>query len=193
MMDDLLFNVYERAEKGNKVRKRGEIPCVIYGDDTYKAISSKMTKKEMYRLLGYPKNSIISLNLNGDIKTCIVKETQKDIYGKVAHIDFQTIRKGEVVKLGIPITFVGQDALAAKSLLLETFVSEVELQGEPNKFPPHIEVNVSNLQAGNRIYIRDLPIPKDVVVEENEDLEIAKIDSIIYESDSDDNNTTTVE
>ena len=77
--------------------------------------------------------------------------------------------------------------------MLETFVSEVELQGEPNKFPPHIEVNVSNLQAGNRIYIRDLPIPKDVVVEENEDLEIAKIDSIIYESDSDDNNTTTVE
>lgn len=189
IMEKLLFNVYERLEKGRKVRKHGEIPCVIYGEDSHKTISAKMSKKEMYRMLGYPKSSVISLDLNGDIKKCIVKEIQKDIYGKVAHIDFQCIRKGELVRLRIPLTFVGQGALESKGLLLETFISEVELQGEPSKFPRHIEVDVSQLNSGSQVFVRDLPIPNDVTLDTNEDLSVAKIDSINYADESDEETT----
>ena len=50
-MDDLVFNICERSEKGSKVRKNGEIPCIVYGNDHHKSLSAKITKKEMIRLL----------------------------------------------------------------------------------------------------------------------------------------------
>ena len=48
---------------------------------------------------------------------------QQDPFGKVIHIDFQSVSKGEVVKLKIPIVFTGQDVIEANGLLLESFVN----------------------------------------------------------------------
>ena len=45
-MDNLVFNICERSEKGSKVRKNGEIPCIVYGDNHHKSLAAKMTKKE---------------------------------------------------------------------------------------------------------------------------------------------------
>lgn len=175
VMDNLVFNICERSEKGNKLRRNGEIPCIIYGNDRNKSLAVKMTKKEMIRLLKYPKSSIVSLRLNGVLKKCIVKEMQQDAFGKIIHIDFQSISKGELVKLKIPVIFYGQEALEAKGLLLESFVNEVELQGEVGKFPDNISIDVSKLEEGNQILVRDLPISKDMVIEGNVDLAVAKI------------------
>ena len=174
-MDDLVFNICERSEKGSKVRKNGEIPCIVYGNDHHKSLSAKITKKEMISLLRYPKSSVVSLNLNGDFKKCIVKEMQQDAFGKIIHIDFQSINKGDLVKLKIPISFVGQETLLSKSLLLESFITEVELQGEPDKFPNNITVDVSKLEEGSQIFIKDLSIPNEIVLESNKDLAVAKI------------------
>ena len=52
------------------------------------------------------KKKIESLKLNGNLKKCIVKEMQQDPFGKIIHIDFQSINKGDVVKLKIPVNFV---------------------------------------------------------------------------------------
>ena len=174
-MDNLVFNISERCENGKRVRMNGQIPCIIYGRDLNKALSAKITKRELIRLLGYPKSSVVSLNLNGDYKKCIVKEMQKDPFGKIIHIDFQSISKGELVKLKIPVIFYGQEALEAKGLLLESFVNEVELQGVVGKFPDNISIDVSKLEEGNQILVRDLPISKDMVIEGNVDLAVAKI------------------
>ena len=175
VMDNLVFNICERSEKGNKLRRNGEIPCIIYGNDPSKSLAAKMTKKEMIRLLKYPKSSIVSLRLNGVLKKCIVKEMQQDAFGKIIHIDFQSINKGDVVKLKIPVNFVGQEALDSKGLLLESFITDVELQGEADKFPDTLTVDVSKLEEGSQIFIKDLSIPSEIVLESNGDLAVAKI------------------
>ena len=175
-MDNLVFNICERNEKGSKLlRRNGEIPCIIYGNDRSKSLAVKITKKEMIRLLKYPKSSIISLKLNGILKKCIVKEMQQDAFGKIIHIDFQSINKGDVVKLKIPVNFVGQEALDSKGLLLESFITDVELQGEADKFPDTLTVDVSKLEEGSQIFIKDLSIPSEIVLESNGDLAVAKI------------------
>lgn len=117
-MDNLVFNVSERNEKGKKARMNGQIPCIIYGNELKESIPGEITKRELIRLLSCPKSSVISLKLNGAYKKCIVKEMQQDPFGKVIHIDFQSVSKGEVVKLKIPIVFTGQDVIEANGLLL---------------------------------------------------------------------------
>ena len=188
-MDNLVFNICERSEKGSKVRKNGEIPCIVYGDNHHKSLAAKMTKKEIIRLLRYPKSSIVSLKLNRSLKKCIVKEMQQDPFGKIIHIDFQSINKGDIVKLKIPVNFVGQEVLASKNLLLESFITDVELQGEADKFPENLLVDVSNLEEGNQIFIRDLAIPSEMVLESNRDLAMAKISYNSNNKESDEETT----
>lgn len=190
LMDNLVFNICERSEKGSKLRRNGEIPCIIYGNDRNKSLAVKMTKKEMIRLLKYPKSSIVSLKLNGILKKCIVKETQQDAFGKIIHIDFQSINKGDVVKLKIPVNFVGQEGLESKGLLLESFITDVELQGEVDKFPDVLTVDLSNLEEGSQIFIKDLSIPSEIVLESNADLAVAKIS---YNSSNKDENEEQIE
>ena len=164
-MDNLVFNVSERTEKGKKARMNGQIPCIIYGKELKESLLGEITKREL----------IISLKLNGAYKKCIVKEMQQDSFGKVIHIDFQSVSKGEVVKLKIPIVFTGQDVIEANGLLLESFVTEIELQGEPGTFPENISVDVSKLSQGNQLLVKDLNIPSNMVVETNEYLAVARV------------------
>lgn len=174
-MDNLVFNICERSGKGSKLRRNGEIPCIIYEEDRSKSLAVKMTKKEMFRLLKYPKSSIVSLKLNGILKKCIVKEMQQNTFGKIIHIDFQSINKGDIVKLKIPVIFTGQEALSFRGLLLEVFLTDIELQGEADKFPDTLTVDVSKLEEGSQIFIRDLSIPTEISLESNLELAVAKI------------------
>lgn len=92
-MQNLVFDISERTEKGKKVRTKGEVPCVIYGESLDKSISCKIPRKEMLKLLSSPKNSVLSLNLDGTIEKCVLKEVQRDTFGEIIHLDFQYVRK----------------------------------------------------------------------------------------------------
>ena len=65
--------------------------------------------------------------------------------------------------------------LESKGLLLESFITEIELQGEPGKFPENINVDVSKFEEGSQIFVRDLNISDEIILETNKDLAIAKI------------------
>lgn len=175
-MSNRAFNISDRNENVKKVRQNGEIPCVIYGDDLDSPISAKMARRDVDKLLNCPKSSIVALSLNGKIENCVVKELQKDSYGKVIHIDFQNVRKDEKIKLKIPVTFVGEGMLESRRLLLETFLTEIELHGEADKFPENIELDVSKLEFGSKVLASDLPIPEGIELGIDEDTMIAKVD-----------------
>ena len=176
IMESIAFNISERNEKGKKVRRNGEIPCIVYGEDILKSTSAKMSKRDVNELLTYPKSSMFSLNLNGKVENCVVKELQKDNFGKVIHIDFQNVRKDEKIKLKIPVTFLGEGMLESKQLLLETFLNEIELHGEVDKLPAEIEFDASNLEYGNKVCAKDLTLPEGIELGVDEDLVIAKVE-----------------
>ena len=153
-MESVVFNVSERNEKGKKVRMHGEVPAVLYGSHLDNTVSIKITRKDMYKLLTLAKSSILSLKLNGHIENCVVKELQKDSFGKVIHIDFQDIKKDEKIKMKIPVVFDGQSTLEGRQLLLEVLISEVELYGEADKLPENIKCNVGELNIGDKVRVK---------------------------------------
>ena len=174
-MESVVFNVSERNEKGKKVRMHGEVPAVLYGSHLDNTVSIKITRKDMYKLLTLAKSSILSLKLNGHIENCVVKELQKDSFGKVIHIDFQDIKKDEKIKMKIPVVFDGQSTLEGRQLLLEVLISEVELYGEADKLPENIKCNVGELNIGDKIFIKDLVIPEGMRLDVDENAIVATI------------------
>ena len=185
-MESIVFNVSERNEKGKKVRMHGEVPAVLYGSHLDNTVSIKITRKDMYKLLTLAKSSILSLKLNGPIENCVVKELQKDSFGKVIHIDFQDIKKDEKIKMKIPVVFDGQSTLEGRQLLLEVLISEVELYGEADKLPENIKCNVGELNIGDKIFIKDLVIPEGMRLDVDENAIVATIaDNSALDTDED--------
>ena len=186
IVESIVFNVSERNEKGKKVRMHGEVPAVLYGSHLDNTVSIKITRKDMYKLLTLAKSSILSLKLNGHIENCVVKELQKDSFGKVIHIDFQDIKKDEKIKMKIPVVFDGQSTLEGRQLLLEVLISEVELYGEADKLPENIKCNVGELNIGDKIFIKDLVIPEGVRLDVDENAIVATIaDNSAVDTDED--------
>ena len=184
-MESIVLNVSERNEKGKKVRMHGEVPAVLYGSHLDNTVSIKITRKDMYKLLTLAKSSILSLKLNGHIENCVVKELQKDSFGKVIHIDFQDIKKDEKIKMKIPVVFDGQSTLEGRQLLLEVLISEVELYGEADKLPENIKCNVGELNIGDK-FIKDLVIPEGMRLDVDENAIVATIaDNSAVDTDED--------
>ena len=185
-MESIVLNVSERNEKGKKVRMHGEVPAVLYGSHLDNTVSIKITRKDMYKLLTLAKSSILSLKLNGHIENCVVKELQKDSFGKVIHIDFQDIKKDEKIKMKIPVVFDGQSTLEGRQLLLEVLISEVELYGEADKLPENIKCNVGELNIGDKIFFKDLVITEGMRLDVDENAIVATIaDNSAVDTDED--------
>jgi len=166
-MENLAFNVSERLsdEKAKLLRQNGQVPCIIYGASLEEAISVKITKKELQKLISSnTSSSLIPLNLNGQAKTCVVKELQKDPYGKVIHVDFQSVNKNDVLKLKIPVNFFGEESLDIKKLILETFLHELEVQGVASNMPETLEFNVGNMDFEDKVHAKDIKIPEGILL-----------------------------
>lgn len=181
-MQNLVFDISERTEKGKKVRTKGEVPCVIYGESLDKSISCKIPRKEMLKLLSSPKNSVLSLNLDGTIEKCVLKEVQRDTFGEIIHLDFQYVRKGDTIKLKVPVSYTGQGFLESKGLLLESIVSEVQLQGHPEEIPENIKVDVYGLNYGDEIFAKDFSIPAVLKSDVSDDTLVARVVALVSES-----------
>ena len=120
-MQNAVFNITERTEKGKKVRMKGEVPAIMYGQSLEKPIPCQITKRELIDLLASD-SSVLSLKLNDKVENCVLKEVQRDAFGNIVHLDFQYVKKGDSVKLKVPVRFAGTESLDARRLLLDDIV-----------------------------------------------------------------------
>ncbi len=153
-MKSTTFKVYERSSKENlkKLRNLGEIPCVIYGEFLEEPISAKMNKTELLKMLkGSFSGSIIPIDMEGKTLNCVVKDIQKNNLHEIIHFDLQYVKPNEVIKLTIPINYIGQ------------------------KIPEYIEVNVANMQFNDKLLAKDINIPSEVTLLTPEDTILAVV------------------
>ena len=176
-MQNAVFNITERTEKGKKLRMKGEVPAIMYGQSLEKPIPCQITKRELIDLLASD-SSVLSLKLNDKVENCVLKEVQRDAFGNIVHLDFQYVKKGDSVKLKVPVRFAGTESLDARRLLLDDIVTEVQLQGNPSEMPEHIEVNVEGLEHGAQILAKDLVIPETLKMDLDPETVVARIGSL---------------
>ena len=177
-MSELAFKVEEKLvnEKAKSIRKKGQTPGVIYGEFLDNPISIKIANTQLPKILKtHLTSSVVPLEVNNDVKNCVIKDIQKDVYGKIIHVDFQYVKANEVIKLKVPVTFEGQGALETNRLVLETFASEIEVQGAVEKLPEKIEIDVSNKKFEDKILAKDITLPEGVHLVTAEDTLLARV------------------
>jgi len=144
-----------------KLRARGQVPAVLYGhsEEPLKLSVNELEFRRVLRVRG--EMGIIDLVIEGEVtKECdaIIKEIQQHpASGKILHIDFQHIRRGEKIKIEVPVYLIGEP-LGVKEMggVLEHGPREIEIRCFPRDIPDRIDIDVQSLKIHDSIHLREI-------------------------------------
>lgn len=157
-MSQTILRADKRYESARKVRGQGFVPGVIYGTGVEDGTPIKFKESELNKVLKDQElNPRLTVMLDDEEKNVIIKEVQKDpIKGNVLHVDLQAIAADEVIRTTIPVIFEGREEVENRQLLLEIYLSEVEISGPANIIPGSITMDVKGKEAGDTLTVGDI-------------------------------------
>ena len=146
--------------KARRLRRSGYIPAVCYGNGSQESVPLAVDPKALLQIMRSESgvNTLIDLNVNGDITRVLVKEFQLDpIHGELLHVDFYKLALDKVITVTVPVMLKGEpEGVKQQGGVLDFVQRNVQLKCMPTEIPEHIEVEVSTLMIGQGIRLRDL-------------------------------------
>lgn len=141
-----------------KLRGEGQVPCVLYGGEEQLHFQCKDI--DLQKIIFSPDVYQIELDVNGTKKNSIIREVQTHpVTGRLVHIDFLELIDGKPVAIELPIRLSGNAAGVRAGGRLNISYRKVAVRGNHVDFPEAIEVDISPLEIGQGIRIRDIEIP----------------------------------
>ncbi len=159
-----------RKSELKRMRGEGWLPAEVYGKGI-ENLHVYISKKDFEKLpLG--EAYLINLEVEGEKepRVCIVKEVQTDWTGtNPIHVDLQDLTYTAEIEAEIPVHVVGTPKGLEKGGTLEIVMPTITVKAPPAKLPEHIEIDVSDLDLGDVIYVKDLPVPEGTKIMDNPD------------------------
>ena len=166
------FVAFERAKQGTgasrRLRNSGKTPGIVYGagqepqaiEVDHNALWHAL-KKEVFH------SSVLDMELNGQVSKVVLRDVQYHPFKQlVLHVDFQRVDEKTKVHLKVPLHFTSADesnAVKVDKCTVTPLVTELDVTCMPSELPEFIEVDLSGLQKGSALHLRDIKLPKNVV------------------------------
>jgi large subunit ribosomal protein L25 len=166
------LNLHPRQAGKNYGKNTENVPAIVYGQGK-EAQSVFLNEKEIKKLLSqFGSSRRITAFFNGEKKSVIIKEIQKDtLKNKLIHVDLQTLDENEKIKMTMPIFIVHRENVETSSEIVQVQLNEVEIQAFPRDLPERIEVNAELLKDKPNITLADLSITGNKKIEILSDLD----------------------
>lgn len=152
----------------NQVRKEGKIPAVIYGkgEESIPLIIDPVELKESLDTTS-GRNTLLDIEIESDGKKInrlsLLKDIQIDyLTQKPIHLDFQVISTQEKIAVNIPIKLTGRAQGIKEGGILEQNIRDINIECLPENIPDFIEFDISELQLGGVVHIRDIELPEGI-------------------------------
>jgi len=150
-----------------KLRARGFIPAVIYGG-TDKPQPLQVSARDINAMMSQAsgENVLVELEIgaDGQNRTALVQEIQHSpVGGEIRHVDFHAVSMDQMIQAEVPLEPVGT-AVGVKTFggLLEQSLRALAIECLPGDLPDRIAVDVSQLNIGDSIHVRDIQLPHGV-------------------------------
>ncbi|MDH3217169.1 MAG: 50S ribosomal protein L25 [Candidatus Krumholzibacteria bacterium] len=144
-----------------KLRAEGKIPAVLYGHGE-ESLSITVKEQDLRKLLASKwETTIVDLSISGRVKkecNAIIKDVQQHpASGRILHVDFQSVRRGEKIRLDVPVTLTG-DPKGVKEMggILEHGLREAAIRCMPRHIPESVELDVASLGIHDALHIKDI-------------------------------------
>jgi large subunit ribosomal protein L25 len=152
----------------NRLRKQEVIPGILYGPHCNPipvTISSKGLKIALSTAAGL--NTLITLQVEGDKnlsgKVVMVRDVQANpLDGAWLHADLYEVPLDRKIFVDVPIHIVGKAAGVEKGGILQVVAREIRVGCRPTEIPEAFEVDVSALEIGHSLHVKDIQFPEGV-------------------------------
>lgn len=170
-MEMATLNAETREQTGKgaarSLRREGTLPAVIYraGESTALTIN----ERELMGLFRNADGRLSMLNLqfkDKSTKLAIVKKCQvHPVYGNILHVDFQEVAADEEMTLFVGVSLIGE-AIGVKrdAGILEHRLRQVEIKCLPDNMPAHIDIDITEVEAGHSLHVSDIIAPEGVSI-----------------------------
>jgi large subunit ribosomal protein L25 len=173
-MEDFRLNVQERTAQGQRVkhlRAEGVIPAVVYGAEEPVRII-QVEERALSRLLARGGATQL-VHLEGeDIPETrvLIREVQRHpVRRNLLHVDFVRIARGARVRMAVPLVVLGEAPATEEGAVLLQNADSIEIECLPDNLPSNIQVDISGLVSiHDRITPADLVLPDGVVLVDTE-------------------------
>lgn len=158
-----------------KLKARGIVPAIIYGGKQ-KSQALQVLERDINAMLSHAsgENILVELEIAGEKsnRTALLQEVQHSpVRGDVVHVDFHAISMDEKIEASVPLEPFGV-ATGVKNFggLLEQNLRTLTIECLPRDLPDKVTVDVSALNIGDAIHVRDIKLPEGVVMKVHSDL-----------------------
>ena len=176
-----------REEKGkgaaNKLRRNKQIPAVLYGPNTSPVMLS-VSELDLKTILksATGENIVLGLQIDtgkgSETKNVILKELQSDPIRPIYyHADFYEISMDRELTFDIPIHLVNTPVGVANGGILQHVKREVSVSCLPGDLVDYLEVDVSALDIGGSIHVKEVVFPKGIRSLEDAEMTLAVLNA----------------
>lgn len=145
-----------------KLRAQGLIPAVIYGKGEGNVMLT-VSPRELRRALDPQRklNTFFTLTIDKDgeqvTEQCVLTDYQSDpIRDEFLHVDFLRVDPESEVITKIPVEYTGRAVGVVAGGKLRTYQRTARVAAKPAQIPVKLRVDVSPLDAGDTLRMRDL-------------------------------------
>ncbi|SAL27051.1 50S ribosomal protein L25/general stress protein Ctc [Caballeronia peredens] len=162
---------FERSKQGTgasrRLRNSGKTPGIVYGGETdvqlveldHNALWHAL-KKEVFH------SSILELDVAGKSQQVLLRDVQYHPFKQlVLHVDFQRVDAKKKLHTKVPLHFMNQETNPAVKLagaVITHVVTELEVECLPADLPEFLEIDLAQIEAGQTMHAKDIPLPKGV-------------------------------
>ena len=151
-----------------RLKARGIVPAVVYGGKE-KSQPLQVSARDINAMLSHAsgENILVELEIAGakETRTALLQEVQHSpVGGTVLHVDFHAISMDEKIQADVPLEAFGVPT-GVKNFggLLEQNLRVLPIECLPRDLPDKITVDVSALNIGDSIHVRDIKLPSGVI------------------------------
>lgn len=164
-------------EESKKLRHQGMVPAVMYKSGGGEAVHFGLENTEFRHLVYTPKFKLAEITVHGKKHKCIVKDIQfHPVTDQVIHLDFLELVPGVKFKAIVPLRFAGVAPGVKAGGKFIPQVRKVNILTTPENVVDEVTADISSMELGSTIRIRDIQLPTGVEITNSGAVPIAMIE-----------------
>ena len=153
------------SAEARRLRRRGFVPAVMYGVGQQNVLLA-LPKGDFSKIVSSRtgEHSMVELHFddNGTKKvvSSVIEDVQHDpLTDLIVHADFKHVRDDVAVVFTLPVKYTGTAVGIKNGGTVSSQVHEIEVVCTPQDAPEEIVIDITDLDAGSAMRIRDVDVP----------------------------------
>jgi len=181
---ELKASIREKSGKGpsRRYRMEGLVPAVIYGRGD-SAVPLTVSEEDLQKIIrSKNEKRFIKIVLDGEKqmeKVSMLKELQVEpLTRRIFHADFYEISMDHKLTVDIPLQFTGTPVGVTNGGELQHTKRDLKISCLPANMPDVIVVDLSAMDIGDSLKVKDIVLPEGVAAVDHPDVGIAAVVSV---------------